>query len=326
MNVSVVVCTWNRCHLLFQTLERMASALRVPAGIRWELLVVNNGCTDDTDRVIDAFRDRLPIRRLFEPKQGHSHARNLAVLEAAGEYIVWTDDDVLVDAQWLEAYCQAFARRPGAAVFGGAIEPWFPGRRPAWLEQAWRQVSGAYAARDLGATEIPLAVDRLPYGANMAVRTQEQKRFRYDPQLGHSGTGKVGGEETVVLRAILAGGAEGWWVPEARLRHFIPDERQTVEYLRSYYFGRGQRLHLDEEPHRWRRWGVPGWIIQGLVGESAYCLGRLLDRPEMWVRGLRRGSTARGFLNGCLPRVRKSGLDFQAVTGTREGADAHARR
>jgi glucosyl-dolichyl phosphate glucuronosyltransferase len=128
-SVTVAICTWNRDHLLRQTLEEM-TRLAVPAGLVWELLVVNNNCTDDTDGVIAAFAKRLPIRRLFESQPGLSHARNRAIAEAAGDYVVWTDDDVLVSPEWLAAYARAFARRPDAAVFGGPVAPWFPTTPP----------------------------------------------------------------------------------------------------------------------------------------------------------------------------------------------------
>jgi glucosyl-dolichyl phosphate glucuronosyltransferase len=62
IEITVAICTWNRCKLLEQTLERMAAALVVPADLAWELVVVDNGSTDATAEVIDRFRARLPIR------------------------------------------------------------------------------------------------------------------------------------------------------------------------------------------------------------------------------------------------------------------------
>jgi glycosyltransferase involved in cell wall biosynthesis len=108
--------------------------LRIPANVDWELLVVNNNCTDDTDAVIARHQDALPLRRLFEPEQGLSNARNSAVAVAKGDYILWTDDDVLVSSNWLVEYANAFRSWPDAAFFGGPIEPWFSTEPPAWLK------------------------------------------------------------------------------------------------------------------------------------------------------------------------------------------------
>jgi glucosyl-dolichyl phosphate glucuronosyltransferase len=295
MKLSVAICTWNRSRLLFQTLTRMATSLRVPDGTEWELLVVNNSCTDDTDPVIDSFRDRLPIRRLFQPEQGLSRARNLAVEEARGDYLVWTDDDVLVDAGWLEAYASAFRRWPDAAVFGGPIDPWFAAEPPAWLVETWPMIRVAYAVLDLGPEAIPLTAERLPFGANLAFRTEVQRRFPYDTRLGNCGEGRIGGEETRVVRSILQAGGTGRWVPGARVRHFIPPERMSVEYLRSYHRGRGRRLHFDGQR---RQRGVLSWLARAIVGEVRYRVGRMVANARIWVRGLCASSVAWGYLEG----------------------------
>src|SRR5436305_13472240 len=93
MFVTIAICTFNRAASLRRTLDSLA-AMRVPADLGWEVVVVNNSCTDTTDAVIDSFVGRLPIRREFEKSAGQSHARNRAIDVAIGEYIIWTDDDV----------------------------------------------------------------------------------------------------------------------------------------------------------------------------------------------------------------------------------------
>ena len=100
MFITVAICTWNRAILLDKTLTQM-HRLCVPDDVEWELLVVNNNCSDDTDAVIGRHADILPIRRIHEMKTGLSNARNTAVHNAKGDYIIWTDDDVLVDEKWL---------------------------------------------------------------------------------------------------------------------------------------------------------------------------------------------------------------------------------
>ena len=168
MLISVAICTWNHSALLRQTLEQFTH-LVIPPELEWELLVVNNNSTDATDDVIASFIGRLPIRRLFEPRPGLSNARNTAVREARGEYLLWTDDDSFVDERWLAAYAEAFVRWSKATVFGGPIRPWFATPPPQWLKRVWPMVSGVYGFRDLGS--IPLRFDgsaRMPFGANFA--------------------------------------------------------------------------------------------------------------------------------------------------------------
>src|SRR4029077_3473439 len=115
--------------------------------------------TDATDEVIGSFASHLPLRRLFEPSPGKSNALNLAVREARGEYILWTDDDALVDHLWLTAYSQAFKQWPNAAIFGGPVEPFFDGSPPQWLQQALPNVVHAYAGLNLSSEPIVLTQD-----------------------------------------------------------------------------------------------------------------------------------------------------------------------
>lgn len=292
--LTVAICTWNRCELLRQTLERMTS-LSVPAGLDWELVVVNNRSTDETDAVLGGFEDRLPLRRVFEPTPGQSNARNAAIGAARGEYVVWTDDDVLVDAGWLAAYADAFERWPDAAFFGGPIEPWFEGDPPAWLRAGIRRVEAAYAVLDLGPEPVRLSARTFPYGANMAVRRRVYESVRYDPGLGLRPGSSMRGEEKALVEHLARAGQEGWWVPGARVTHFIPRARQTVSYLRGYYFGWGEYLGRGAGPHGAALLGRPLWLWRELVeSEAKYRLWRLLGKPERWLDELKTASTARG--------------------------------
>lgn len=291
MRVTVAICTWNRCELLRRTLEQMTKLI-IPERIMWELLVVNNNSTDRTNAVIDSFSDRLPIRRLFESQPGQSHARNLAVLHATGEYIIWTDDDALVDENWLNEYYEAFRRWPDAALFGGPVEPWLVGSPPQWFLQVLPQVAGVYALRELGNESIPLNEQDgvIPYGVNFAVRTEEQRQYLYDPGLGLKPGSSVRGEETAVVRAILRKGISGWWIPTARVRHYIPPDRQTIPYLRSFFFGGGRAdaLNTERSTSSTRK---PLWMWRNAIeAEVRYRLHRLISSPTVWVEDLRMAS------------------------------------
>ncbi|MDT5271505.1 MAG: hypothetical protein QOH49_3691 [Acidobacteriota bacterium] len=294
MRFTVAICTWNRGALLPRVLERLARVQHPTGG--WEVLVVNNNSTDDTERVLEAFEGRLPLRRAFEPKQGLSHARNNAVRHAEGDYVVWTDDDALVDAGWLAAYARAVERHPEAAIFGGPIRPCFEGTPPLWLSAAWQDIGVAYAARDLG--DEPFELDdkgKLPFGANFVVRAREQRLFSYDPALGRRLAGGALGEETAVIRAILAAGGTGWWVPDASVEHWIPKERQTVKYLRSYYALQGRTFHKWDDDGGPTFRGRPLWLWRRILRtELAYTRARLSGDPHRWLKPLVEVSILRG--------------------------------
>lgn len=139
MKLTVAICTWNRAELLRQTVDSL-SRMIVPEGLEWELLVVDNGCTDHTEAMLASWSARLPLRTVRELAPGKSHALNRAVAEATGDYILFTDDDVLVDPTWMRAYYEAFCAHPEAAVFGGPITPWFEGEPPNWLRRTFHRI------------------------------------------------------------------------------------------------------------------------------------------------------------------------------------------
>jgi len=295
--VTVAICTRNRARALERTLRSLAAAA-VPPSLSWEVLVVDNSSADETPRVIANASDALLVRAVDERQIGLSHARNAAIREARGDYILWIDDDVLVDAQWLRAYHDAFRARPEIAFFGGPIVPTFEGSPPAWLRLALPRVDNAYAARDLGAAPVALTRDTLPFGANFAVRSDVQRRYPFDPALGRRGTALSAGEEWAVLEAMLAGGESGQWVPGARVEHVISAERQSVRYLRRYYVENGMSLALTRRaPGERVLFGRPRWAWrEAVLQELAYRVRRAYAPADVWSVHLRRASLAWGLL------------------------------
>lgn len=301
MRYSIAICTRNRSALLAGALESMV-ALHLPGAVEWEFLVIDNGCSDDTPAVVSSFEGRLPLRRCVEPVAGLSHARNRALVEAKGEWIVWTDDDVLVDPLWLVSYEQSLGRHPEAAVLGGPIDPLFLQPSPTWLRRGWRSVGTAFALRDLGSEEIALTEEHCPFGANYAVRADVQKAHPYDPALGRAPGRMTGGEEVQVIRTILRGSAAGWWVPGARVRHVIPRERQSLHYLRQFFLAQGDVISSrllggsGSQPPR-MIFGRPAWWLwHWMVLEGRYRVLRLTAAPEVWLPALARSSVVWGQL------------------------------
>lgn len=245
LDVSVVICTRNRAARLKQVLAS-AVEMRASENLRWELLVIDNGSIDNTEGVALGFAEHLPIRVIREDNAGLSHARNRGVREARGRYICWTDDDVVIDPNWLSAYVNAFARYPEAVVFGGRIQPQLEPPTPRWfakLADGW-PLTTLLAKRDFGDKPVPFSFEKqiAPWGANFAVRAAEQRRVCYEPGLGVSPHHKRVGEEAEVIYRILQAGGVGWWVPEACVRHIIPAQRQTLRYVYDYFLASGETV------------------------------------------------------------------------------------
>lgn len=239
MFVTVAICTWNRCDLLDRTLAGLQT-LTIPPGVEWEVIVVDNNSTDRTAAVLTEHEKagKLPLRRLFEPVQGHTTSRNTAIAHARGDLMLWTDDDVEIDPGWLAAHAAAADRWPHAGFFGGTIAPWYEVPPPAWIARYPEKFEGMLVLRQM--TEPEGVSDHWFFGANMAFRTSVLRRRPFDTALGLRGGDRVVGDETRLMELLRADGEVGVWVPAARLRHYTPADRLRLRYAWRYYKGLGR--------------------------------------------------------------------------------------
>lgn len=297
MRVTVAICTWNRAALLDRTLTSL-HGLHLPPGLDWDVVVVNNNCTDDTDEVIARHRTALPVRRVFEATPGLSHARNRALVESTGELLVWTDDDVEVDPCWLARFVEAADRWPDAAFFGGPIEPKFLASPAPWLTRHLDRIAVVFGAIDFGPCMRRLVGDELPFGGCMAVRRAALTGHWFDAVLGVQAGRRINGEESSLLRALVAEGHFGVWVPGARVRHLVPPERMTLRHVWTWYLGSGRAsVRAGWIPPSPRVFGVPRWMIRRYAASrfSAWWWSPIKNRP--WLVAFRDAAMLAGMID-----------------------------
>lgn len=96
VNVSVLICTRNRAESLRSVIARWAM---IKSLVSWELVIVDNGSSDNTENVIKECIEKFSINIVYklEPKRGLSRARNCAIKNSSGEIILFTDDDCYPD-------------------------------------------------------------------------------------------------------------------------------------------------------------------------------------------------------------------------------------
>jgi glycosyltransferase involved in cell wall biosynthesis len=280
--ITIAVCTWNRARLVEQTLESF-TRLQIPAGLEWEVVVVNNNSPDGTAGVLESFVPKLPLRHFLETRQGIAHARNRGALEARGDMVLWTDDDVQVKPNWLRGYMDALAAHSDCGFFGGPVELRFEGVPPAWLLAGLDSIGGA-----LGQVRVPGDAPvgegaQLPFNCNMAVRREHHLAMPYDTRYGRKAGSLVSGEETVFLQELLRMGVKGRWIPDVPVLHTIPVERQSIAYLRRALKGVGHELGL-RYPTRNRLdfLGVPLWLWREALTSEARFRWRKLARSPGW--------------------------------------------
>jgi hypothetical protein len=245
-----------------QAAEHTASQASVDPS-NYEILIVDNNSSDATPDVIASC---LRVRSVREPRQGLSHARNRAVCEARGEWIVFADDDMIFAPDWLSSWIGAL--KHGCADYaGGRILPEWGGAPPRWFRgEKLALIDGALGWFDLGPDVRSLADgDPAPFGGNMAVRRNLALRmngFRAD--LGVNARNPGLGEETDFFLRARRAGAGGLYVGSALCRHRVPRERVTLTGLFRYGVASGLAHRAIVDPRARGSWSASlAFLLRG---------------------------------------------------------------
>jgi glycosyltransferase involved in cell wall biosynthesis len=279
MNVSVVMCTYNRGPSLLQALNSVAAQTLAPS-VEWEIIVVDNNSNDNTREIVAACGERNAgrIRYVFESQQGLSRARNTGIREARGQIVVFVDDDVIARPGWLHKLTSPMIEGEYAAC-GGRIAAPCDFRPPAWFSVGGETdlLGALLPVFDLGAHACDMT--RPPYGANMAFRKamfEKYGLFRVD--LGRCGNAYLMGEDVEFGNRLLAAGERLRYVPDAVVEHPVSEQRLSKKFLRAWFFDFG-RTRVIERGARPKTFGVRG---EALNIVSLVCK-HLPQRVAQWM-------------------------------------------
>lgn len=299
--LSVVICTLNRASVLPIVLH----ALRVQDANEedFEIVVVDNGSTDDTPRVVAAARNSLRhLRYVREPRIGLSHARNTGTRESRGEVVAFLDDDAEPVDAWVSAMLSVYDDETVGAA-GGRIEVAYPGGRPSWIPVG---MEGYYGHFDYGDQRCSLEYPHYPFGGNMSIRRSILNDLGgFSPQLGLQGRRYLAAEETNLFLRLSSRGTKVLYEPRAKVRHHVsPRHLRRLWYLkRAKAHGESVAIlrHLNEGGSR-VRWGARGLKAASralliLLGMLAWHETRTAG--DLTAR-LRNASYQVGFARGCL--------------------------
>lgn len=247
IKITVAIPTYNRASFLRQTLAGIG-AQQFPRD-HFEVLVIDNNSTDETRAVVGEFASAQPAPRyILETKQGLDYGRNRAIAEARGEIVVFGDDDILVEPDWLAQIAvpllaDGAARRIGAV--GGEVIPVFPHGLPDWV----REWHAPLAFRpDAG----PLPAKHCPMGANMAFpKWVFDELGLFHTALDRAAGNYFSGGDSEMIRRVRAAGYEVWFAPGAAVQHQMPANRTTFRYASRHAFDSARSRVID-------RAGQPG--------------------------------------------------------------------
>lgn len=246
INLSVVVCTYNRVDYLKLAIESLLN--QSISKENFEIIVVDNGSTDETKALIDKYDDRY-MKYLYESKQGLSFARNAGWKAASGEWVAYIDDDAVASPHWVESLIEFVKMQNNqAAVVGGPAYLVWPVEKPAWLIGKLLEYLSFV---DHGLCSRKLEPGQDLYGVNCVFRKKYLERTGgFNAELGRVGCSLLSGEETVLIGEITKLGGEVFYVANALVWHHVSPERTSKRWFlrRSYWQGvTSARIELTDK-------------------------------------------------------------------------------
>lgn len=285
--IDIVICTYNNAAMLDRVLQCLVA--QDTTDVSWSVLVVENNCTDATQRIVAEYIavGKIPgLRIVSEPVQGLTPARLRGVHETTAPWIAFVDDDCLLDRGWIGAAADFAIQHPEAAAFGGCVVPvWEVPSTPFLLRYNW-----CYAAQDYGCH--PCQVEFL-VGAGVVINrgalieTGWTSNQYLDDRIGRRLIS--GGDVEIALR-LLGIGRPMWFTPNCVIRHAVSRNRITMRYLAAI----NRRLGTSYVFAEAMKSTTPTWLgvlLRDTLAEAA----RL---PWQIVRVLRGRQSELNFLHG----------------------------
>ncbi len=234
--IAAIICTHNRDHYLGDAID----SLLAQEGVNYEILVVDNGSTDDTKQVVESRLSYPHLNYVYEPILGLSVARNRGAKETRAPILAYLDDDAIASPQWLRVLVDAYEQNEKLAIAGGKVTLIWPDNMtpPAWISG---DLAGGLGAYDLGETVVSITNPQLtPRGLNYSMRRSFLEQIGgFDASLGRVGKKLLSNEELFVTELALNQGWEVAYLPDALVAHNVAPERLNRSWFlrRSWWQG-----------------------------------------------------------------------------------------
>ena len=235
IKISVVICTYNRAALLSEAIKSLIDQSMNRSA--YEIIVVDNGSTDNTKEVVKQFDQEKNFRYIFEKKIGVSYARNIGWKTANGEIVAYLDDDAIACKKWLEFILGAFSTKPNLGAVGGRVEPIWETDPPEWIND--------YLMRSLSVvdwSQQPIMLENPKYlvCTNIAIpkRILEQVSG-FSGYLGRRGESLLSNEEIELVIKIKNLKYDIYYDPAISVKHFVFASRLNFKWFRKRWFMQG---------------------------------------------------------------------------------------
>jgi len=231
VQISLVICTHNRDSLLEKCISSIVNLNSDLSLV--EVVVVDNYGKSNTKKLISQFREKnqISIQYCYESNIGLSFARNTGVKNAQNEWLVFIDDDSLIDFSYLYNLNQIIADNLHLRCIGGKYLPWYLFGKPRWYNDEWASSSGKPSSFS------ELKSDQYFDGGNFVIhRSIFSEIGLFNTSLGMSGQKISYGEEIDFQVRMRLNGIPIWYSPNLLILHLVPKYKLKVSwFIKSWY-------------------------------------------------------------------------------------------
>ncbi|MBB2696651.1 glycosyltransferase family 2 protein [Rhizobium phaseoli] len=262
LKATILFATYNGERTLPLMLEALTKAT-LPHD-QWKIVAVDNNSKDNTRAILNAFKDRLPLEIYFEPRQGKENALATGFKHLEGELVIFTDDDIIPEPDWIEAFVRISEEMSDFNVFSGLIKPAWAVTPPEWIVK-WAPLNILYADNSkVPVGEIPSA---WVHGPNCAYRrTSLGDSYRGNAELGPNASVAqyAMGQDTMFAISV---DKKAYHTDTAVVGHIVPADYLSEKWI----LGRAERYGLGQ-PVTMPAWFKERIFILGIPAKSTALL------------------------------------------------------
>ncbi|SEO23831.1 Glycosyl transferase family 2 [Mucilaginibacter gossypiicola] len=229
--VSVIVCCYNSSKRLPETIKHLALQ-KVPASVKWEVIIVDNASTDDTAAIAKTEWEKYgltnpPFTVVNQPVAGLSHARDMGLSHAKYEYLLFCDDDNWLFDNYVERVFQIMSKDSQIGVLGGCglIEA----EQPVALSEKLLKSTTVWGPQTWAADS------HWVYGAGSVYRKsillELKKANWHQVTTGRIGKKLLSGEDVEMCLMNYLMGYKIVADDSLKFKHFVPLDRQNIAYV-----------------------------------------------------------------------------------------------